>query len=190
MAITNKERVGRSLDLLVEGLRPFIEREVRATNGQEPLDRRLPGSQSQDVAELLRLMVQEWNSVFRRTLGRTERSYVPELQDIRNAWAHSESFSYADTYRAADTAGRLLRSVSAKEAEEIEAIATEVQRVQFDDQVRSRTRTRSRVARSQVEEAETAQVIEDRNPGRFNSDHQPPATELANSESSSVQSND
>ena len=136
------------MDLLAEGLRPFIERELRATNGQDPLDRRLPGSQSQDVAELLRLMVQEWNSVFRRTLGRTERSYVPELQDIRNAWAHNEAFSYADTYRAADTAGRLLRSVSAKEAEEIEAIATEVQRVQFDDQVRSRTRTRIRGAKS------------------------------------------
>lgn len=144
MAISNRDRVSKAIDLLVLGLRPFIEREVRSTPGQEPLDRRLPGSQSQDLAGLLRLMVQEWNLVFRRTLGRTERSYVSELQEIRIAWAHNEPFSYADTYRAADTAARLLRSVSAKEAEEVEAIATEVQRVQFDEQVRSRTRTRTR----------------------------------------------
>lgn len=30
MAITNKERVGRALDTLKEGLYPFIEREMRS----------------------------------------------------------------------------------------------------------------------------------------------------------------
>jgi hypothetical protein len=30
MAITNKERVGRALDLLKEGLYPFVEREMRS----------------------------------------------------------------------------------------------------------------------------------------------------------------
>jgi hypothetical protein len=30
MTITNKERVGRALDLLKEGLYPFVEREMRS----------------------------------------------------------------------------------------------------------------------------------------------------------------
>ena len=30
MATTNHERVGKSLDLLRDGLRPFVERELRA----------------------------------------------------------------------------------------------------------------------------------------------------------------
>lgn len=142
MAITNRDRISKMVDLLVEGLKPFITREIKATNGQEPLERRLPGSRSNDIAELLRIMDIEWNSVFKRTLGRSERSFAHELRDVRNAWAHNEPFSYPDTHRALDTAARLLKSVSAKQAEEVERMAVEVQRVQFDEDKRGRTRTR------------------------------------------------
>jgi len=31
MAITNSERVGKALDLLKDGLRPYVERELKAT---------------------------------------------------------------------------------------------------------------------------------------------------------------
>ena len=34
MAITNHERVGKALELLKEGLRPFVEREMKAQHGQ------------------------------------------------------------------------------------------------------------------------------------------------------------
>ena len=34
MAITNHERVGKALDLLKEGLQPFIERELQAQHGK------------------------------------------------------------------------------------------------------------------------------------------------------------
>ena len=33
MAITNPERVGKALDQLREGLRPFVERELKARHG-------------------------------------------------------------------------------------------------------------------------------------------------------------
>jgi hypothetical protein len=33
MATTNYDRVGKALDLLREGLRPYIERELRAQDG-------------------------------------------------------------------------------------------------------------------------------------------------------------
>ena len=31
MAITNRERAGKALDLLNDGLRPYVERELKAT---------------------------------------------------------------------------------------------------------------------------------------------------------------
>ncbi len=34
MAITNRERVGKAMDLLSEGLKPFVERELLAERGK------------------------------------------------------------------------------------------------------------------------------------------------------------
>ena len=34
MAITNRDRVGRAMDLLKDGLRPFVERELTAKFGK------------------------------------------------------------------------------------------------------------------------------------------------------------
>ena len=38
MAITNHERVGKALDLLKDGLQPFVEREMKAQHAQLWLD--------------------------------------------------------------------------------------------------------------------------------------------------------
>ena len=38
MAVSNHERVGKALDLLKAGLRPYFERELRATHGEKWLD--------------------------------------------------------------------------------------------------------------------------------------------------------
>ncbi len=35
MAITNQERIGKALDLLKSGPRPFVEREMQAQYGDE-----------------------------------------------------------------------------------------------------------------------------------------------------------
>jgi hypothetical protein len=41
----------------------------------------------QDVAVQLALMDRTWGDVFRKTLGKAERSLVNELLDVRNRWA-------------------------------------------------------------------------------------------------------
>jgi chromosome partitioning protein len=66
----------------------------------------------QDVSALLRVMIGKWTVVFRNTLGQAERALVSELLDIRNKWAHNHTFpaNYDDTYRALDSAERLLRA--------------------------------------------------------------------------------
>ncbi len=89
---------------------------------------------------LLRLMWESWNEVFRLPLGYTERSLVSELREYRNKWAHQEPFSGDDTYRALDSAGRLLTAVSAPQADEIEKMKMELLRLRFDEQVRSEKR--------------------------------------------------
>ena len=91
------------MDLLKQGLGPFVEREFRnmyrdraAAEALRFLsdDRNLVGRSvpEWDVAALLKLMWEAWNDVFRRTLGPSERSLVSELRDLRNKWAHQESF--------------------------------------------------------------------------------------------------
>jgi predicted AAA+ superfamily ATPase len=152
MALSNHERVGKALDLLREGLRPFVARELEAKHGKYwvttvtagwPRDlewRDGDDAPNLDAALLLRLMWEQWNLVFSRTLGHTERSIVSELRDTRNKWAHQEPFSGDDAYRALDSAERLLTAISAPQAGEIEKMKMELLRLRFDEQVRSEKR--------------------------------------------------
>jgi len=157
MAITNHERVGKALESLNVGLTPFIEREFKSKYGdgwatevrKELLDTRLGANKDKslnDVAALLVVMDRKWNDVFRQILGKTERSLVNELLAIRNRWAHQETFSSDDTYRALDSAGRLLTAVSAPQADEIEKVKTELLRVRFDEQLRGEKRKSAGIA--------------------------------------------
>ena len=153
MAITNHERVGKALDLLKDGLQPFVERELKAQYQQgwfEELKQTLPppqlsffpdeGEARWDIAAVLAAMWGRWNEVFRNTLGQAERTLVSELREVRNKWAHQTPFSTDDAYRALDSAARLLTAVSAPQADEVEKMKMELLRVRFDEQVRSEKR--------------------------------------------------
>ena len=158
MAITNHERVGKALDLLKSGLGPFVEREVRAAikvgRVQTPslrgvVDDPRIGNRpvvELDVAALLKLMWETWNDVFRQILGPAERGLVGELRGHRNRWAHQESFSGDDAYRALDSIGRLLTAISAPQSEELEKRKMELLRVRFDEQTRGERRKQAGTA--------------------------------------------
>ena len=94
MAITNRERIGKTIDLLKAGLGPFVEREFKNLYGDQALAEaqklmmaeRLDTSRpfaAWDAAVLLRLMWEAWNSVFRRILGQAERTGQRELHRHR-----------------------------------------------------------------------------------------------------------
>ena len=151
MAITNHERVGKAMDLLKQGLGPFVQREFKdfykdkaAAEAIRYLgeDRLLAKKaiSEWDAAGLLKLMWEAWNDVFRRTLGPADRSLVSELRDLRNKWAHQQTFSSDDAYRALDSAGRLLAAVSSPQSDEIEKMKMELLRLRFDEQVRTEKR--------------------------------------------------
>ena len=151
MAITNHERVGKGLELLKSGLGPFVEREFKSAYkdraaaeasrfmGEDRLNAKRQVA-NWDAAALLKLMWESWNDVFRKTLGPAERSLLSELRDQRNKWAHQQTFSSDDAYRALDSAGRLLTAVSASQADEIEKMKMELLRLRFDEQVRGEKR--------------------------------------------------
>jgi predicted AAA+ superfamily ATPase len=153
MAITNQDRVGKAMDLLKDGLAPYVERELKAQDAQGWLGIvRQSVAETQvrlfkddavpkwDAASLLAVLWNQWNSVFRKTLGHSERTLVSELRDVRNKWAHQEPFSSDDADRALDSMARLLTAVSAKEADEVGKMKMELRRLTFDEQVRSERR--------------------------------------------------
>lgn len=150
MAISNRDRVNKGLELLQLGLRPFVERELLPVHGKYwvtkvtehwPNDLKWDGDEPRlDASPLLRIMWEQWNSVFGKTLGHAERSLVSELRDTRHKWAHQEPFSTDDTYRALDSVQRLLTAISAPEAAEVDRQKQEVLRIRFEEQTRRETR--------------------------------------------------
>jgi predicted AAA+ superfamily ATPase len=154
MAKSNHARVGEALALLNEGLLPFVERELRVIYGEKweaearqvlRNDRGAVKAANKnginwDTHNLLSVMWDQWNAVFRNTLGHTERSLVSELRDIRNRWAHQTAFSSDDAYRTFDSIGRLLTAVSAPQAKELEKQKMALLRLRFDEQRRNEMR--------------------------------------------------
>ena len=153
MAVTNQERIGKMLDLLKEGLTPFVERELKAHHAQQWIEqvRSAVGSTQEklfqgegdtrwDAASLLAVLWNQWNLVFRKTLGQAERTLVSELRNVRNWWAHQERLSSDDTDRALDSAARLLSAVSAPQADKVNRMKMDLRRLIYDEQVRREKR--------------------------------------------------
>jgi hypothetical protein len=138
---------------LQAGLRPFVARELESAYGKYWVTKATEGWRNDigwnedepnlDAHALLKLMWDNWNDAFRNILGQAERSIVSELRDWRNAWAHQKAFSTDDTYRALDSAERLLRAISAPEVEEVEKLKQELLRIRFEEQARKETRKAS-----------------------------------------------
>ncbi len=126
MALTNKERIGRMLDLIATGLKPVVEQAFTKAYGSAWISTidaaKGPGVGAfdpNDPRSLLNATWFHWQDTLGKTLGIAEKNYVAELRLTGNRWAHpgEKPFTGDDIYRAYDTAERLLRSVAAPEAD-------------------------------------------------------------------------
>jgi hypothetical protein len=127
--LTAKERVGRGLDILAVGLRPFVDEHMgaNAPAGKDWLellearDEQRTGQprrySADDPRFLLRVLTEEWRA-FGRAMPRHLQAFASELRETGNRWAHSPSLSEDDADRALDTMARLLRAVGAVDASE------------------------------------------------------------------------
>jgi hypothetical protein len=137
MELTNRDLLGRGFELLADGLEPFVEQHLKGVvpggmDWLEWLSRHVFKQNSglklskTDPLVLLRAIAHEEKAF---ALSRAERSYVQELWDCRNRWAHNSVFDEADTHRVLDTAERLLRAVdAATEADAVRALLVDHQR--------------------------------------------------------------
>ena len=158
MAITNSERVGKALELLKDGLRPYVERELKATYKDRWIETARPSfpdwqqagrsgkELNWDTQALLQVMCELWQDCFKKILGPSDRNLAFELRDVRNKWAHQKAFSTDDAYRAIDSASRLLAAISSDQVEAVELMKAEILRVKFDEQLRSQKRRESSIA--------------------------------------------
>jgi Swt1-like HEPN len=124
MLMSNREVIGRGLELLAAGLGPFVDTQMTAAvdGGRDWIsvldgrDRSRHGTAHRnslsDARFLLRVLTEQWRA-FNGQLSRAEQSYASELRDTGNRWAHGEAFSADDTNRALDTMERLLTAVGA-----------------------------------------------------------------------------
>ncbi len=150
MAKSNRDKIGDALEVLRDGLQPFVERELKAYYGEDWLKhatedlRFAPKSDELDASALLSIMWNQWNVVFRNTLGHGERSLVSLIRDVRNEWAHQKSFSSDDTYRALDQMSQLLAAISAgDQAIELDKQKMEIMRLKLSEQTRFDARKRA-----------------------------------------------
>lgn len=124
LALSNRDRIGRALEILGGGLAPFVDRHMAAflSRGRDWLDvmaerARREGRPDKmnrsDARVLLRVIVQN-PGVFRENFSRLELAYAREIAEVANRWAHLEPFPDDDTSRALDTMARLLRAAGAE----------------------------------------------------------------------------
>jgi hypothetical protein len=147
MAKKNNELIGAGLETLRKALAPYIKRQLKAiykdkwwSLGADPHVGRMAELKTKlakakddearfdalDIAALFTIVDRVWSDAFQADLGKAGRSYVNELSDVRNRWAHQESFTLDSTYRAFDTMTRLLEMVAAPERVETADMARKI----------------------------------------------------------------
>jgi hypothetical protein len=163
MALSNYDRIGKSLKLLNAALAPYVAAEFKRvfpddalktakgyfTNTQGLSD----DIATWDTSAIFKIMEAGWSDVFSSNFSRTHRSMVVELRDVRNRWAHEDpKFTGDDVYRTLDTIERLLLAISSPVADDVATEKLEVLRVRYLEG----TRTEARRQQNQTLEIETS----------------------------------
>ena len=146
--------MARALEIAAEALGPFVARQLTShlpPNTDWPsilrvLDEKKGNARAgfvystTDLSLQLRVMTERLGDLgfpFSGALSRAEQNLAGELRDIRNRASHGAPFNFDDTYRALDTAERLLRaSDQPAAADKIKAERIELQRTQIEAETR------------------------------------------------------
>jgi len=118
-------------------------------------DRRLTSIRDLDLAANLRVLDQNWNELaFRENFPREARSWLKELQSVRNRWAHAPAsgLDTDDAYRDADTLKRLLLLIGATSEliEKVEAFKITNLKILADATSRDEISNKSLVVQSSI----------------------------------------
>lgn len=119
--MSNRDRVGRALELLGVALGRYVdERMARRSLAGGNWKGTYPNENvDSDPATLIGVILDNWSNVFRDELQGDARSLLGLAKGSRNKWAHNEPFSDRATERALDTVEWLLALIRAPEAAEV-----------------------------------------------------------------------
>ena len=152
-ATSNRDRIGRTIEILSGALEPWIAvavapklpaastwTDLLAWKDGRP-DRTYEPSDPQCQLRIITERIGNLGFLFSGFLSRGEQNLAGELREVRNKWAHNSPFSMDDTYRALDTAERLLRAINAPaEADQVRAMKRDALHSTFDAATRRDTR--------------------------------------------------
>lgn len=161
MAITNKERVGRVLDLVAEGLGPWAIGLLESKYGSGWADQvgRTAGLTGRDTtpnatdpAYLFWVFDRQWHGVFKDHVGFEEKRAVSVLWDARKEWAHGAKISSERTERVLMDGEQLLRAIGAVEqADMVDEMRRDFRRIMFEEDQKRLQRAKERSLSVQVD---------------------------------------
>lgn len=157
MATTNRDRVGRTLERVAEGLGPWMVEQLHAKYGEHWAQAVVaaagaaPKGNKQhvgDPAYLFWVFKKQWHSLFKGPLGFPEERAVSTLWDARTEWAHNNKFSDDQTERIMGEADLLLRAIGAVEqADAVDEMRRDLRRIRYEkDRKREANQVRKNLA--------------------------------------------
>lgn len=162
MALTNKERVGRALDLVADGLGPWMIERLEAKYGSGWADEvvRAAGQtirdttpNAKDPSYLFWVFDKQWHSLFKdHGLSFEDKRAVSALWDARKEWAHGKPISSERTERVLMDGEHLLRSIGAvTQADDADEMRREFRRVMFEEDQKRIQRAKEKSLSVQVD---------------------------------------
>src|SRR5687767_12199437 len=100
---SHRQQVRSALDELKAPLTAFV---ASVKGFAVPQSQRAP-----DLQAVLRAILDDWPA-FKERLPSAARSWIHELKDFRNRWAHEEPLTASDARRASDTVALLVQAIA------------------------------------------------------------------------------
>ena len=160
-ALSNKERVGRALDLVAEGLGPWMIPQLHSKYGNNwaaevgrtaGLSGRDATPNHSDPAYLFWVFDKQWHGLFRDQLSYEDKRAVSALWDARKEWAHGERISSERTERVLMDSEHILRSIGAVEqADKADEMRREFRRLIFEEDQKRLRRAQEKALSVQVD---------------------------------------
>ncbi len=142
MATTNRDRVGRTLEQVADGLGPWMVQLLAAKHGDDwpaavaSAAGGPPKGNKQSVddpAYLFWVFDKQWHGLFRDKVGFPEKRAVSALWDARTSWAHNNKFTDDQAERIMGEADLLLRAIGAvDQADDVDEMRRDLRRVRYE----------------------------------------------------------
>jgi predicted AAA+ superfamily ATPase len=141
MAVSNRERVGRALELLGPAMAVWVDRKMSRKSPAGGNWKAAYAGQNleADPSALITVVFDNYQDVFKAEIGSKGRSLLDLVRSTRNDFAHNQSFSIDAAYKALDRIEEFLVLIDAGEAAEVGTAKTELMRARLEAETKKVT---------------------------------------------------